>query len=504
MSETQNLFIEQSLKFEATIISENRLTVPLNGCKFGILNLQTITAPLSQEEHELVIMVDCSGSMSDECSDGRNKMQHIIHTITNIILYFKENPVIKAYLTIHSFDDKITEIISRSVITNDNFDSMIEKINKIVPRSSTNIELALTNVKEIITSLDSSHNICHIFMTDGEATSGKRHSEFLKELVDASIKNIFVGFGISHDSGLLHSLSYNKNSEYYFIDKLENSGLIYGEIIHNIVYKLLSNVVVSIENGLIYNYKENEWVESLYIGEIVSEKNKIYNVISCDPENCFAHLTGNTSEDAFDYLLKGQEIDADLTKYIYRQRTLHHLSMVEEFLKNKINHKYNAFKFAAVRNKETITKSEKWMKENLFAFLEEMKKYMKDNNLMDDIFIKNLCDDIYISYKTIGTRFASMFNISRRTSQGAQRCYSASQIPVVPPIPKLVRNNPHINMHLFDLDDEEKEDEEEKKEEDEEKEDDDEHILSDFQNTPYLSQSSSRLMREISCKKYFK
>ena len=53
---------------------------------------------------------------------------------------------------------------------------------------------------------------------------------------------------------------------------------------------------------------------------------------------------------------------------------------------------------------------------------------MDDNNLNDDKFMKNLCDDIYISYESIGTKFANMFINSRQTSQGKQRLTTISSI----------------------------------------------------------------------------
>jgi len=128
-----------------------------------------------------------------------------------------------------------------------------------------------------------------------------------------------------------------------------------------------------------------------------------------------------------------------------------------------------------------------------------MKKYMADNGLNDDKFLKNLCDDIYISYRTLGTRFAAMYNNARQTSQGAQRCYTVSHTPEentvnlfdnnnlirnsrTLPIPRLQRNvarsiDDDDLTYLPPLD----------------------HVLSNFDDTPYLTPGSTQLMREISC-----
>jgi hypothetical protein len=63
------------------------------------------------------------------------------------------------------------------------------------------------------------------------------------------------------------------------------------------------------------------------------------------------------------------------------------------------------------------------------SFFEELKKYMNDNNLNEDKFMKNLCDDIFISYQTLGTKYGGMYTAARQTSQGTQRCYTVSQTP---------------------------------------------------------------------------
>ena len=60
-----------------------------------------------------------------------------------------------------------------------------------------------------------------------------------KTITKKTITNAFVGFGIDHDTVLFNKLGNLTNSGYYFIDKLENAGLVYGEILHGVFYKYL-------------------------------------------------------------------------------------------------------------------------------------------------------------------------------------------------------------------------------------------------------------------------
>ena len=502
------LFLEKILKFEDKNINVEDISVPIVDAKFGILNLKATNSSPTQEELEFIFMIDCSGSMSDKCSDGRSKMQHIVHTVKNMILYFKENSSIKAHITVDAFDDKIYKIVERCSVKGDNYEAIIEKVDRIYPRQSTNIELALLEVKNNISDIKiahPSHTVVSIFMTDGEATDGNTNHGYLSEIVDRTVKNVFIGFGIDHDTTLLNAVSDGENSSYYFVDKLENSGLIYGEILYGIVYKLLTDVEITIQNGLIYCFKNNEWVQSIRVGEIASEADKIYHIASTTPESCLAILSAKRTTDLSDIqiTISKQEPAEDLTKYIYRQRTLQHLYIVGDFLKRKrLTEGSSSMTFRAqiflTPIPNNLKEEEKTIRENLHLFIEEMKKYMNDNGLNNDKIMKNLCDDIYISYRTFGTRHGAMYNNARQTSQGTQRCYTVSHTPeetatqnlfgtsringLSLPIPRLQRHSAISFIGDNDLNDLPQLN----------------HILSDLGDAPYLTPLSTQVMREIS------
>ena len=459
-----DIFIEQKLIFDSFPIDVIKIPIPfIDECKFGILNLKAISTPYTKDNLEIIFMIDNSGSMSEFCSDNRTKMQHIIHTIKHMILYFKENSSINVWITVDTFCDKIQQIVERTSITNDNYELIIQNVQKIAPDGCTNIKHAL---KSIQTSADKimdehpEHTIINMFMTDGEDTCGNSSNNLIQYL-NPNITNIFIGFGNEHDSYLLTSLSDSiVNGKYYFIDKIENSGLVYGEILHSIVYKLLKDVSIFVENGLIYNYKTNTWNSSLLIGDVISESDKTYHIISTIPEQCVVSISNNVVN------ITKELVDKNLTNFMYRQRTLQYLYMVS----NKHKHKY-------MYNGINI-------KELLRTFIDEITKYMTDNEMMDDKFLKNLCDDIYISYKTFNTKFGGMYNTARQTSQGTQRCYTVNDTEnlfSIPKIPILRRNNNYLSDN-----------------EDEENDDLFNYSVSDFADTPYLTQTATQIMREFS------
>jgi len=458
-----NLFTTHSIKFDVNNLNKDQIHIPHNiiinkDTKFGILNLKAISSPLTKKKLEFIFMVDCSGSMSDICSDKRSKMQHIIHTLKNMIIFFKENPDLNVHVTIMTFDNNIYTIVERSLVNVDTFDKIISSIDKITPRDSTNIELALKTTMLYASELKekySDSNIIHIFMTDGQATTGNMSHSVLSCYIDNTISNSFIGFGMDHDAVLLNAISNNDNCSYYFIDKLENAGIVYGEILHGCVYKFIENVTITVKNGMIYNFKTNTWGETLKIGEIVSEMTKTFHIITPKPSECSIFIYGNNviqenviQENVLEELKEssrninieicGEEYE-DLTKYVYRQRTQQLLYKINEFLeKDRIlnnnaetlyDEKMNMENNEKMNMENNLKEEKKILKKNLYNLFKELKKFMNDNNLKYDILLKNLCDDIYICYRTFGTIFGNMFCTARMSSQGAQRAYTATHIP---------------------------------------------------------------------------
>jgi hypothetical protein len=480
--------------FELENADTSKINVPLEleqgPIKFGIINLQAITATETEKELEVLFMVDCSGSMSDKCSDGRSKMQHIIHTLQNMITFFVEKPEININITVTAFDTQIYPIVLRTKINRTNMMSVLNKIDEIRPKGNTDIGFALHHSGEYIYELMTEH--CdhvyhHIFMTDGEATTGLTDVKELSHYIIKTINNSFIGFGLQHDSIIMDGISSHGKCAYYFIDKLESAGLVYGEILHGIVYNLLTDSTIYINGGLVYNFKMNEWTNRLLVGDIVSETNKTFNIISINPLECDVTIRAKQDGTIVSYTATPIE-NTSLVSQIYRLRTLQLLYKVNDFCKTWKEHRPNIM-----------------LKGELFNFMEEMKSYMDDMHLNNDKFLKNLCDDIYICYKTLGTKYAAMFCKARQLSQGNQRLYTVSNIDEIvnnslnqymfgsnhvfgqTPL-RHNRNNISLDeyeVHLQSVDLGEYQVELE-------------HQVSDFCDTPYLTQQATQIMRYVS------
>jgi hypothetical protein len=445
MSQYNSYFTESYFCFENKPMDNQLIPVPSSSpTYFGMLYLNTIPSHMTEYPQEFVFVVDRSGSMSQLCSDNKSKMHHLIHTLKKMVLFFLSTPSVEIYMSIFAFDDSFDTLVERTQITQDTVDAIVTKIEELSPQSSTNIENALTHVRDYISLLKKehpTHTIHHLFLTDGQVTSGSNDHNVLRSLMDRSIYHFVIGFGIHHDAYLLHYISNFNNSSYHFVDEYDKIGLVYGEILHNILYVSLKKVCISILNGFVYDYKMNTWVNTLHIGDLVGESNKTFHIASSYPEYCHILLDFTTlqqNEEAV-CLEIGKWINPsiDLTQYVYRQRTLQLLFVVYTFQLQKKIFKRECRSFL-LENTEYDDKlsyfqrEEKQIKTELVHLLQEMQSYLSklsQENHDEKKWIKHLCDDLYISYSTFDKKYAFMYGYARQTSQGSQRSYTVSSTP---------------------------------------------------------------------------
>ena len=415
-------------------VKEFSLTSNNNPLFFGIVDIHVSQSPVTSIKQIINIAIDGSASMSESCNDGKEKIQHIKHTVKNILNYILTKPEVNVVFNVFLFETKVTDILINETVTQENIEELKKKIDKIYADGATNIELALKKFIEL--SKDTSGVVSNIFMSDGYANEGITNSKQLTSFVNESVSNTFIGFGIEHNPQLLTNLSSGNNASYFYIDILENAGHVYGEILHGILYKRLKNTILAIENGLVYNWKTNSWSTSLLIGDLISDTCKQYHIIShnCEAVKCI--LTGSESDcesgsEIFHINENKNKCYDDLTKYFFRQKTLQILFNSRHINNDDAGNDFNNY-FSFNKEKEEEEKEEekekiekiKLFKKQMKNLIKEMEDYVKKMDIIEDKFIKNLCLDIAICYKTLGTNLGHMYSCSRQTSQGTQRIHS--------------------------------------------------------------------------------
>lgn len=408
---------------------------------FGTITLKINKTNITTTPTLFLFTIDTTGSMSESAYNNVSKMTVVKQTFNSMISYLSnlETPI---YIRVHSFNETVTVVVDNILITKDIFTEIISKIDNLLPDRSTNIGDALKSANDLMEKYSNenpNHQVVHIFMTDGEATFGITNENELAKIVNTSFSNNFVGFGLDHNASLLKKLSDLKNSEYMFVDNMENTTMIYGETIHRYLYSAIKNAEIVIENGVIYNWKTNTWDNKLVEPIIISEVEKIYHIKSKNIEELEIELYGIIDSDNNNVQLldtielmpdlislnnikneqgtNEEEIEEDnyviepndLSKYIFRQRTQELLFISKNLVDNDTSETNN-------------------FKTELKSFFKIMRDYMKNNDLLKDKFMITLCDDICITYRSVGTAVGLMYSASRSTSQGRQQTYNVTPI----------------------------------------------------------------------------
>jgi hypothetical protein len=383
----------------------------LTEAKPGIYEIVLPAAEPSDAPQTIHIMIDVSGSMDERCQDRNTKLDQIKYVTKNIIRFLAAHcPNIS--LSVSAFNTTVTKIISSVIITAENQGEMLAEIEKMYACDSTNIEDALKALRadpsQALHADDTSEIRHNILMTDGDANEGETRSDLLAELVDVGASNTFIGFGLDHNPRMFTTLSNTRNSSYYFIDQIEKAGVAYGEILHGIVNRVYKCARLVVENGEIYDWKTGDWTTEIYIGALAADATKKYHIRSEQPQQIIVRFMDEQThvcETGF------QNDYQDLAQMNYRLRTLKML-------------------YRASNADETNTQDIRVLKKKLKALFDEMTEYMK--TLEDKVLMKNLCDDIVVVHRTIGTKYGHMYSCARQCSQGTERIHNASDTPMAP------------------------------------------------------------------------
>jgi hypothetical protein len=370
--------------------------------------------------------------MSDK-TNKHSRLDYVKRTIAKMFEFLVENVETEVLVHVDSFSNDFTTVIDTVLLTKENVEEITQNVMSLKTLNMTNIELALNSSDKTMSSMIQSnpeYNAIHLFLTDGDATCGSTSVDTLVKLVNPEYTNVFIGYGAQHNAALLSKCA-NKTlqNKYLFVDNFENTGVVYGEIIHTLLYSAVKDVAITMSpDASIYDAATNQWVQTLMIPVLLSEKEHLYHVKSSNPENAHAILAGTIQNqldsNELSIEISGENqilchidtlpnlVDEDdhtiiepvnLSKYIFRQRTMELL-----YAASKLN-----WDNKSIVNLKTLLKD----------FFKQMRMYMEANDLSEDTFMKILCEDIHLSYVTLGTSEGCMLSESRNTSQRQQTLY---------------------------------------------------------------------------------
>ena len=403
------------------------------GIRFGTLTINVATIPARKEDQLIYFTVDKSGSMNDRCGDGKTKLDHARETLVNMIDYFANLPDTNIHIQVDAFDDTHEVVIPAVRVSADNAEQLVQLANTLNHAGSTNIELALNCAKAGIQQYRAEHpdmKVTHVFMTDGDATCGLMHNNMLSNLICDDYANVFIGVGSHHNATMLQLFGEKKKAEYRFIDSGEKTGMVYGEILHRLIYNAIDDITIRMIGGEIYDWKSNIWKDEVSEDVFDSGIEKVYQVRSADPSSMMAEIHGRVLATGPVALLEtveclpeletietGEHLSVDLSKYMFRQRVQEILFLCRKLFVQ------SGREFDQLRN-------------NMKILFRKMREYSRSAGLVTDSFMSVLCDDIATAYRNMGTEHGRMYSGARQSSQGRQDAFTPRYQATEPHAPR--------------------------------------------------------------------
>ena len=332
--------------------------------------------------------------MDSKCSDGNTQLEQVLFVTERVLRFIEENcPEGNISVSVKTFNRRVKTIFEATPVLSSNLHELIGKLKNIYSEGETDIGRAL---EAMHTTGPEQYNI---FLSDGDTNYGYKEPTILAECVDRNAINTFIGFGLGHNPIIFAALSNTKDSSYYFIATTEKSRNAYAEILERILYKCMDAVTIEVAGGKIYNYKTNTLESELYVGNMSGSMKKTFHLYSETPEDLAIVVKSNGVVQQV-VIFEGKYEDLQIA--FYRQKTL-------ELLYKSTN---------------IIQKYMSSLKEEMKALMNEIKDYMKANDMRENVQLKYLCNDIAIAYQTLGTHDGFMYSCSRQTSNGDERMHN--------------------------------------------------------------------------------
>jgi len=401
---------------------------------FAVLKLKTKpkenTISAQIEPVYIHFTIDYSGSMCEYSKERNTKLDIVLHTVKNIVQFLSEKCWGKKERTISfgidSFNHKYDELFPKMSIPKDDeelgdFEKMLSKKDRAF--GNTNIELALKESSKKLNEYRAeypTHKILHFFLTDGEPTSGETNTILLSKMTNPHVPTVYMGYGSEHNSKLLKSLSKNSalGSCYEYIHDFEKVIDVCGEVLHKYIYSALNDFSMICHGCRIYDSETHQWVTELKHGIVASDQELIYSVIfdTADIDSdTLIHidlLEHDTTIEVAQLLYSFIDLSTntvvynDLSVYIFRQQVIELLEKVcdiDDIYSNK-NEEYRSRMNALFRNIRAYIKTDR---------CDETNKTL----------LNVLCDDLYITYMTLGTDLGQTYSISRQSTHTRQTSY---------------------------------------------------------------------------------
>ena len=401
----------------------------------------------------IYVSVDASGSMNETATKRgqthQSKMDFVHMTLTNMIEYIAsqedENPHAEFYIAIIKFDSSAECSILPCRVTKENKDHIIQTIMTISPSGGTNFQKCFEQVAHLMTTepqyIQSDESITedfikriHVFLTDGANNEGEKNVQRLTSILNTNTSSqkpasqIMIGYGPDHDSTILQQMCGQfPKSKQWFIDEVEKTGCIFGEILWSAINTLYTGVKIS-SNVELYDFTTMTWKNEIDVDDIVYDSSRTFYVrfptntelvvctasqFSLESRSYTSHVIDKTISSP-----QTEDTTATLEKELWRLDTIVTIDEALKFLQNFKRLPYNV----SVEEKNRLIGV-------VTTFQEKFLAYVSEKNLNDDPFMIQLADDLFVCISGLmATSIGEMYIAARQVSQIQQRSVTVNDI----------------------------------------------------------------------------
>ena len=422
--------------------------------------------------------IDRSGSMGElansQIHNSPTKMAFVISTLTNMVEYIAsqhdEFPHVEFYMSLIMFDSSATCTLPLHRVASDTKDHILNIISQLTPRGGTNFMNCFTemskhasaeqeNIENDTTIPEEFIHRMHVFLTDGQDGHCQGGIPSLIKALEVVYPNeskhkkqptqIMIGYGVDHDSAMLQKLcSYFPNSKQWFVDDMEKTGCIFGEILWSSINAAFKDVAL-VSNVDIYDFVSMDWKTELKIGDFAHDSIKtLYARVPWDVTEVSLQLTYFSTEhpdnkshshvETIAYSDDNAPTDPEVEKELWRLDTIVTIDEALKFMQTMSRTPYGSLAPEKERILAKVT-----------SFQERYIAYMNENNLSEDPFAIQLADDLFVCISGLmSTNLGERYVAARQASQIQQRAVTINDITplqqeIVSSMPCASRYNHH-------------------------------------------------------------
>jgi hypothetical protein len=433
----------------------------------GIVRLSVHDVEPTFMQFNWLLVTDRSGSMDASTSatyGGTSKLDALKHTMRKMFEYFYKDAQDRGSthnVVVTLFDHEVNQFTVK-IDKDTEMTHHYRAVSEITSGGMTNMYKGIQMASQTKEMLINAKTVM-VILSDGEITSGVSCKEKIGQLLldykeDELFSSRVVGYGADHSVKLLSYLAEITKGEYHCIESVEGAGVVYGEIVHGIVYEAGRNGFIKIENGEVYDPMKCKWTDSIEINEFAAGKTYTWSLRRNIEEPVSVQVTYTNIEegklvtavinkDTITHPEVGVE-DRDVRLYDLRQKTLELLGETKARCQERDNpskHRRQLPPCLRPSKMRRITTSlyddhvDIGHRQQLFeslphvieqdpleAKLDAHMEVLKQAKIKygEDEFIITLCDDIYVAKKALTSSNGLSYLAARHVTQGLQRCYN--------------------------------------------------------------------------------